>query len=247
MPLSPDAILSNLQRVSREREHRASTAGLAEKVVALKAFQQARFSHTYADLLPSPRYGGAAHFFLDELYGPSDFTRRDHQFARVVPALVRLFPREVVETVATLAELHSLSESLDTEMATRMETTTVTPRGYIAAWQSTGRPEDRQAQIALTLNVAARLDEFTRNVLLRNSLRLMRGPARAAGLGELQQFLEAGFDTFRAMKGAAEFMLIVESRERALASALFVANIEAGSADPALLRALNALPSGDHQ
>ena len=95
--------------------------------------------------------------------------------------------------------------------------------------------------------MAARLDEFTRKVLLRNSLRLMRGPARAAGLGELQQFLEAGFDTFRAMKGAAEFMLIVESRERALASALFVANIEAGSADPALLRALNALPSGDHQ
>jgi len=50
-----------------------------------------------------PRYGPAAHFFLEELYGPRDFADRDTQFARVVPALVRLFPREIVATVAILA------------------------------------------------------------------------------------------------------------------------------------------------
>ena len=38
--------------------------------------------------------------------------------------------------------------------------------------------------------------------LLRNALRLMRGPARAAGLAELQHTLESGFDIFKAMKGA---------------------------------------------
>ena len=46
---------------------------------------------------------------LDELYGPQDFSDRDAQFARVVPALVRLFPQELVETVAVLARLHALS------------------------------------------------------------------------------------------------------------------------------------------
>ena len=38
--------------------------------------------------------------------------------------------------------------------------------------------------------------------MLRNSLRLMRGPAQVAGLGDLQAFLESGFETFRAMRGA---------------------------------------------
>jgi hypothetical protein len=78
----------------------------------------------------------------------------------------------------------------------------------------------------LTLDVASRLDHFTRKPLLRNSLRLMRGPARAAGLAELQQFLESGFDTFRAMDGAQEFIRVIEDRERALAASLFQADLK---------------------
>jgi hypothetical protein len=37
----------------------------------------------------------------------------------------------------------------------------------------------------------------------------------------LQRFLEAGFDTFKAMRGADEFLTTVGSRERALMAALF--------------------------
>ena len=50
---------------------------------------------------------------------------------------------------------------------------------------------------------------------------LMRVPARAAGLGRLQTFLELGFDTFRDMRGADEFLNTVAGRERSLAAALF--------------------------
>ena len=58
-----------------------------------------------------------------------------------------------------------------------------------------------------------------------NSLRLMRGPARVAGLGELQRFLEAGFDTFKSMGGAKEFLSLIETRENRLSSALFGAGV----------------------
>jgi hypothetical protein len=71
----------------------------------------------------------------------------------------------------------------------------------------------------------------------------MSGPARAAGLGELQQFLENGFDTFRAMKGSQEFISIVELRERAIASSLFQANAVNAAAGSADNRALACLPS----
>lgn len=242
MTTSAAAILAHLHTVETERRKRASAAGLNDRVVAVKAYQQRRFSHTYADLLQSARYGAASRFFLDELYGPSDFTRRDAQFARVVPALVRLFPSEIVATVATLAELHALSEALDTRMGEHVDgSAALTAEPYVAAWQRTGQVEARERQIALTLDVAARLDRFTRRPLLRNSLRLMRGPARAAGLAELQQFLETGFDTFRAMQGAQDFIAIVKAREHALASALFSASID--GKDPASLAlALERLP-----
>jgi len=241
MSTSAATILGHLRTVEHERARRAEVPGLAQSVASLKTYQQRRFSHTYADLLQSVRYGPASRFFLDELYGPSDFTQRDAQFVRVVPALVRLFPREIVETVATLAELHALSERLDTTMATQLEGDLIGGIEYIRAWQATGRSADRLAQVSLTLDVASRLDRFTRRVLVRNSLRLMRGPARAAGLTDLQRFLEAGFDTFREMNGAEEFISTVDTRERALASALFEA-VSDRVGDPSTKRALAALP-----
>jgi len=80
----------------------------------------------------------------------------------------------------------------------------------------------------LMLAVGTALDKYTRNPLLRHSLRLMRSPAKAAGLGALQQFLETGFDTFRAMGGAQEFLHTIAQRERALAALLFAGGAVAG-------------------
>ncbi len=224
MSAAADTILYHLKSVDAERARRSAVPGLEDRIFALKTFQQRRFSHTYADLLKSARYGPAARFFLDELYGPRDYTRRDTQFARVVPALVRLFPSEIVDTVRHLSELHALSETLDTAMALQLDSVDVTPLAYIRAWQQVGGGTERQTQIAMTLDVARRLDRLTRKLLLRQSLHLMRGPARAAGLGELQAFLEAGFDTFRTMKGAEEFLVTVRTREEALAAALYAAD-----------------------
>lgn len=223
--MNPQAqtILTHLHSVAEQRALRAQDAVLAERVQAIKQYQHGRFGRTYADLLATPRYGGSASFFLDELYGPTDFTKRDTQFARVVPGLVRLFPQELVHTVQSLAELHDLSETLDTAMARAVAPGPLDDASYKAAWQAVGRPADREMQITHIVRVGDALDAYTRNPLLRHSLRLMRGPARLAGVGELQKFLEAGFDTFRAMRGAEEFLAIVQQREQAFARDLFAA------------------------
>jgi len=240
MSATVESILSHLDVVSRERAVRAASPSLLRRVELLKAYQQRRFSRTYADLLATSRYAGAARFFLDELYGPGDFSSRDAQFARVVPALVRLFPSDVVETVDTLAQLHALSERLDSAMARHLTDEAVDGDAYMAAWQATAQASERELQIALTLSVGQSLDELTRKPLLRHSLRMMRGPARAAGLSALQQFLESGFDTFRAMRGAKEFLSTVSTREHLLAATLF--NRDALANGEAHTRALGQLP-----
>jgi hypothetical protein len=216
-----DRILEHLSTVAALRAHRATDPALAQRVQALKAYQARRFECTYADLLAHPRYQGAARFFLDELYGPQEFTARDTQFSRIVPALVRLFPAELVATVAMLGELHALSESLDDSAARHLPRLPPDPPGYALAWLTTGRAPAREQQIDLTLRIGAAMDRYTRNRLLRTTLRMMRGPAQAAGLSELQQFLERGFDAFKAMNGAGDFLRWVGERERALAAALF--------------------------
>jgi len=69
---------------------------------------------------------------------------------------------------------------------------------------------------------------------------MMRGPARAAGLSELQHFLESGFDTFLAMRGAKEFLSMVSEREHSLVSSLFNPDALLGGAEHA--HALGQLP-----
>jgi hypothetical protein len=219
-----ELILASLQEVAHERTGRAADPALGARVTAVKHYQQQRLRRTYADLLDSPRYHEAALFFLDELYGPEDFVQRDAQFARVVPAIVRLFPDEVIDTVAALGQLHALSERLDTQMGVALVplcAPEVDAAAYGEAWRRVGQPAERERQIMLLLQVGRSLDRHTRSRLLRASLHMMRRPARAAGLHDLQRFLETGFDAFAAMGGAREFLQAIEDRERRLAAALF--------------------------
>ena len=221
-----DQIHQHLHTVAALRAAREADPPLRASVQALKTYQSRRFATTYADLLAQPLYQAATRFFLDELYGPQEFAERDTKFGRVVPALVRLFPQEVVHPVAQLGQLHALSETLDDAGARHLMRhqapgAALDAGAYARAWQATGRADAREQQIALTLAIGQALDGFTRSRLLRGSLRMMRGPAQAAGLAALQRFLEAGFDAFAAMKGSAPFIALVGQRERALVAALF--------------------------
>lgn len=204
-----------------ERAQRRADPTLGHAVTVIKAFQHARFAQTYDDLLSQPRYAAAARFFLEELYGPKDFTERDQQFARIVPGLVRLFPSELVATVEALGELHALSESFDTRMARVFAGHELDCERYGTAWRAVGDPAHRERQIALMRQVGDALARYTRNPLLRHSLRLMRGPAHAAGVGTLQRFLETGFDTFADLREPRQFLDLIAGRERALAARLF--------------------------
>lgn len=246
MNIATQQILTSLQAVAAQRALRRQDPLLGARVMAIKAYQHGRFMRSYADLLADPRYRGAALFFLEDLYGPGDFTARDEQFARIVPGLVRMFPRDIVATVQSLGQLHALSEELDTLMAVALgglpprapdegaALVTVDGARYGRCWRGVAGPTERERQIALMLGVGQALERYTHSALMRSSLRLMRGPAQAAGLGALQAFLERGFDTFRSMHGALDFLAVIAERERALAAALFAGADGPETAGPAV-------------
>lgn len=220
--MSPDAqaILDHLQHVAAERAHQAADAALGERVRAVKAYQHRRLERGHADLLAAPATHDAALFFLTDLYGSQDFSARDTQFARIVPALDRLFPAELVHTVRELAELHDLSETLDRRMAEALPGPAVDAASYVDAWCRVGEPALRERQVALMLAVGSALVGYTRNPLLRHALRMMRGPARMAGLDAFHGFLERGFDTFRGLADPRAFLRTIATRERELCAQL---------------------------
>lgn len=214
-------IAAGLECVRVLREERSVNPDLAARVNEIKRHQHQRFENDYTQLLNSGRYGAAARFFLDDLYGPMDFSARDAQFARILPALRRLLPDELVRTVGQLIELHALSESLDQAMANCIGPGPVDAASYASAWRQVGRQADRMRQVELVLDVGRALDRHTRKPMLGVTLRLMHAPAHAAGLGDLQAFLQSGFTAFKAMKGADEFLSQIAENERKQIGALF--------------------------
>ncbi len=209
-------------RVSTIRQQVAGQPGLRAALVNVKALQARRFAGTYSDLLQSAEYGPAARFFLEDLYSDKDYSQRDAQFSRIAGALQRLFPQQVIATAVSLAQLHLLTEELDWQMAARWApyaegSIEGLAAHYIACWRDVGRDEDRSRQLEVVLTVGKDLDRLTRTPGLRLMLRMMRGPAKTAGLGSLQDFLETGFDTFANMTGkgrnADEFLNTIRARE----------------------------------
>ncbi|OYT92722.1 MAG: hypothetical protein CFE43_06525 [Burkholderiales bacterium PBB3] len=216
--------------VSLLRVQTGASPPLLEAVKQIKLFQARRFRASYADLLKSDDYGPATQFFLDELYSDKDFAQRDAQFSKIAGALQTLFPKQVVHTAVTLAQLHKLTEELDHQMGIAMLSGSDADEAvaYVHAWNVVGRRADREVQLKTVLSVGLELNRLTRTPGLRLMLKMMRGPAHAAGLGALQAFLEAGFDTFAAMSGkkqlVSSFLSTIEHRESALIDDLFSSN-----------------------
>ena len=244
--------------VTALRLHRTGDPLLGAAVGTIKTLQARRFRGTYADLMGSPSFGPAARFFLTELYSDSDYTDRDLQFSRIAGTLQTLFPQPVVATAVALAELHAQTESLDQDMGRAWVAQSPAPMAplapaagpdtsasastspglsaspasdaarYTAAWRAVGQAAARHAQLARVLAMGRDLARLTRTPGLRMMLRMMRAPAHAAGMGALQDFLEAGFDTFgqlsRQRGGVEQFLATIETRERALMDMLFGAD-----------------------
>jgi hypothetical protein len=230
-------------RVQNLRLQCSLNPALADALRQIKGFQCHRFEHTYSDLLSGGPYQGATRYFLAELYGDRDYSERDAQFARIAGALQRLFPKAVVATAVRLAQLHALTEELDFQMAQALvaggwQAGEMSPRDYVRTWGEVGRRPARMGQLQQVVHLGQDLDRLTRAPGLRMLLKMMRGPARSAGMSDLQDFLEAGFDTFADIErrsaaaggsaSTAKFLTIIQERETHLIKELFDGQLDLG-------------------
>lgn len=191
----------------------------------LRSWQAQRLRNSFEDLLAAPRSRAAATFFLTDLYGDCDFSGRDEGIARVVPLMARLLPNSLLRALGEAVELGALSHALDLRIVGELESE---PSGrmldaalYASAYRQAGCARLRRRQIDLIVAVGHTLDRALHKRGVERLLRASRLPARLAGLGELQAFLERGFAAFGELNGADEFLDTIAAREREVSRRLF--------------------------
>ncbi|MDN5783007.1 MAG: hypothetical protein L0H23_13465, partial [Luteimonas sp.] len=124
----------------------------------LRRWQARRLRASFAHFLEDPARRPAAEFFLDDVYGDRDFTRRDADIARVLPMMQRLLPEKLLGTVADAIELGALTQALDLRLAQALQA--LAPRRkklddalYARAYREAGLPRLRAHQIDLIRRV----------------------------------------------------------------------------------------------
>jgi hypothetical protein len=136
-----------------------------------------------------------------------------------------MLPVSGLRTLLLAVEVDALSERFDaamvTELGSRLDALTLSDEAYAEAYRAVGDRAGRQTQIRLIGETGEALEALARKPFVRGALKMMHGPAYLAGLGELHAFLERGFEAFRSMRNADEFIDTIVDREQAVAAAMF--------------------------
>ena len=196
---------------------------------AVKHWQAHRLAGTHADLLADPGTNAAARFFLDDLYGAKDFSRRDTELMRLVPTMSRLLPERALATVADAVELDALSERFDESMARLLRASSereISEGDYARAFRQASSQALREHQLDLVLRIGRSLEGLVRHPLIGRLLAAMQGPARLAGLQEMHDFLARGFGAFKGMPSTSAFLGRIDRRERSIMVRIFAGDDE---------------------
>lgn len=220
-----------IDETRRLTHHEVDGGGLAPDHLLLARWQCDRLGVTYSDYHRTRRYKAALDFFLTDIYGPSDFSQRDNDIERVYPIMVKMLSVTAIESLAQALELHTLSMSLDRKLADVLTgelglnvddgPDALTPELYGEAYRICDNYADRERQIGLAVEAASTLEAAVKKKMIYLTVKVARGPAKAAGFGELQSFLERGLAAFKKMKGSHRFLDALAAREKHVLDSLF--------------------------
>ena len=226
---------ADLLRTMLARNQRLAGETLAEgfplaQFETLQSWQLERLTTTFEDLYAHEGYRPAVEFFVSDLYGGLDFRERDQEMERVLPIMVRFLPDKALVALAEAFELQAISIEFDVDMAVYMERMgyrDLDMTHYCEVYRNSGERSGRERQIRLILKLGQDLQKLVNKPVINYLLRMLRGPAHAAGFGLLQEFLESGFASFRALEDADHFVETIFDREWAAMQRMY-----AGDPDP---------------
>ncbi len=196
---------------------------LTQSIRQLQTWQTKRLLITHDDLWQAKRFKPAMQFFVDELYGPKDFSQRDRELARVVPKMSKLLPESALLSLEAALRLNCLSLELDITLIQQLAGEKINRESYFHCYRQSDNKPKREEQIQLLENLGLDLAKVVKISGISTVLLLSRKPAKVAGVESLHGFLEKGFKAFKKLGEVNDFIDPIISRERQLMNLLFAA------------------------
>ena len=164
----------------------------------------------YEDLGATADRAAAVEFFVSELTG-INISERDREFAKVVPLMSRMLPGKALHAVTTAMQLNARVLGINLAICRELYQevaidTAITEASYCSACRRASRLEECLDLVHLTATIGRDLNQLIRIPMIGLTLKAMRVPARLAGFGALQKFLETGYRTFNDLQDVDTFL-----------------------------------------
>ena len=222
MSTTIEKILQHLQ-ATEQLNTQVTEQNLKASIQALQTWQTKRLLSTHDDLWQSKRFKPAMQFFVDELYGPKDFSQRDSELVRVVPKMGKILPNKGLISLEAALRLNCLSLELDIALVQALGNEEITRCSYFACYRQCDNQPKREEQIQLLEKLGLDLAQVVKISGISAILMLARKPAKIAGVQSLHEFLEKGFKSFKKIGPVNDFIDPINKRESELMYALFAA------------------------
>ncbi|MBN24107.1 MAG: hypothetical protein CL578_03540 [Alteromonadaceae bacterium] len=223
----------HLHRVHALQEM-ATKAKLLPLVQGVQRWQTLRMQATHEGHINDPRTAPALAFFVEQIYGPQDFSQRDADIQRVVPKMHKYMPSQALRSLESALRLHALSYELDYALALALKSMAqvadtlcaktsivINSQTYAAAYCKDNNANLRQEQISLLIELGENLSQAVAIKGVAMMLSLSKHPARMKGLQALHLFLHDGYKAFKKIPNSQRFMDDIVSKEARLVAILF--------------------------
>lgn len=174
------------------------------------AWQTAYSLPFYSEFRRLPETGAAIDFVVTDLIG-AGISARDSDFAHVLPIMRRLLPANALHSLASAMELNARVLAINLGICRHIfansdHVTGISERDYCIALRDATTLGECLELIGLTITLGKSLKRLVRIPMMGITLRAMHLPARAAGYGVLQDFLEKAYSTFRDIPDVEHFL-----------------------------------------
>ena len=201
-------------------------------ILLLRSWQAERMKTTYADLVADAQYRPAALFLLNDIYNPREYGVREGEVEHLRDFLSGFLPGSTTRMLDEAIELYRLTDALDVKLA-RVLVDRLGMRDeldvalYAEGYRVCGNYEQRLEQIETIVGLLKEVLAGSRNPMVGMALRLAHKPAKAAGWGDLFDFLERGYAAIKSLPPSNEFINIIQRRETRILNQIY-----AGDPDP---------------
>ena len=194
---------------------------LAQRLSDVQAWQKLRMQKTHADFFAIPEHQLMTHYFMDRLYGASDFKILAFQIKRLIKnakVVEKVIPANALKTGDAGVELARLSIELDEDVARYLLEKypaehplddDIMHQAYLALDQA----DDRLHQMELLTLLGEKLDLYVRSRMVRTAFKMSKKLAYHYKVDPIYEFIDQGFKAMEPLDSAEKFVATFTQKE----------------------------------